>query len=370
MAVDAPMANAMRLRNQLQTVYKLDPLRNEVCIQNVQTKLNYQTQAVYKKAKEKILHFCSAFPNLKTFQRFTASESANITSFCCTPSPKQRRSNDCQVTVSQFLNSLSLLCIDLYLEELTLWGTRSSLERHLVLYSALHPCYSPLQKDLKKLHDTTDKMNAPCHMMTSTWGLPNVCKSCIVKYLQTSKYCPMCNIKIHETQPLLNLKLDRVMQDIVYKLVPGLQESEEKRIREFYQSRGLDRIIQPVNEAMTPDLASSPYTTFDYSKAHYYRYDEQVSLCLERHGSSLGKEKGKMVLQQKYVRCSVRAEIRHLRRVLCHRINVLDQQQVQILFDNEPLPEHMTMKQLWLLRWYGKPTPMVLQYSVKEKRGR
>lgn len=55
---------------------------------------------------------------------------------------------------------------------------------------------------------------------------PAVCKSCIVKYLQTSKYCPMCNIKIHETQPLLNLKLDRVMQDIVYKLVPGLQDSE------------------------------------------------------------------------------------------------------------------------------------------------
>lgn len=39
----------------------------------------------------------------------------------------------------------------------------------------------------------------------------------------------MCNTKIHETQPLLNLKLDRVMQDIVYKLVPGLQESEWPR---------------------------------------------------------------------------------------------------------------------------------------------
>lgn len=46
-----------------------------------------------------------------------------------------------------------------------------------------------------------------------------------MKYLQTSKYCPMCNTKIHETQPLLNLKLNRVMQDIVYKLVPGLQHS-------------------------------------------------------------------------------------------------------------------------------------------------
>lgn len=41
----------------------------------------------------------------------------------------------------------------------------------------------------------------------------------------------MCNIKIHETQPLLNLKLDRVMQDIVYKLVPGLQESTSSYIR-------------------------------------------------------------------------------------------------------------------------------------------
>ncbi|XP_032891751.1 polycomb group RING finger protein 1 isoform X2 [Amblyraja radiata] len=237
MAVDAPMANAMRLRNQLQTVYKLDPLRNE---EEVKVKI--------KDLNEHIVCY---------------------------------------------------LCAGYFIDATTI-----------------------------------------------TECLHTFCKSCIVKYLQTSKYCPMCNIKIHETQPLLNLKLDRVMQDIVFKLVPGLQET------------------------MTPDLASSPYTTFDHSKAHYYRYDEQVSLCLERHGSPLGKEKGKVVLPQKYVRCSVRAEIRHLRRVLCHRINVLDQQQVQILFDNEPLPEHMTMKQLWLSKWYGKPTPMVLQYSVREKRGR
>ena len=54
----------------------------------------------------------------------------------------------------------------------------------------------------------------------------SVCKTCIVKYLQSSKFCPQCNIKIHETQPLMNLKPDRVMQDIVYKLVPNLFESK------------------------------------------------------------------------------------------------------------------------------------------------
>uniref|UniRef100_A0A8D1L7N1 RAWUL domain-containing protein n=1 Tax=Sus scrofa TaxID=9823 RepID=A0A8D1L7N1_PIG len=106
----------------------------------------------------------------------------------------------------------------------------------------------------------------------------------------------MCNIKIHETQPLLNLKLDRVMQDIVYKLVPGLQDNEEKRIREFYQ-----------------------------------------------------------------------AEVRYFQKVICHRL-MLSPQHVQLLFDNEVLPDHMTMKQIWLSRWFGKPSPLLLQYSVKEKR--
>ncbi|XP_035272516.1 polycomb group RING finger protein 1-like isoform X3 [Anguilla anguilla] len=136
---------------------------------------------------------------------------------------------------------------------------------------------------------------------TITECLHTFCKSCIVKYLQTSKYCPMCNIKIHETQPLLNLKLDRVMQDIVYKLVPGLQESEDRRIKEFYQSRGLERIIQPPNEDAVPDVAGLPYTSFDHSKAHFYRYDEQVSLCLERQSASSslssGKDKNKSVQQ-------------------------------------------------------------------------
>uniref|UniRef100_A0A8P4GIU6 Polycomb group RING finger protein 1 n=1 Tax=Dicentrarchus labrax TaxID=13489 RepID=A0A8P4GIU6_DICLA len=205
---------------------------------------------------------------------------------------------------------------------------------------------------------------------TITECLHTFCKSCIVKYLQTSKYCPMCNIKIHETQPLLNLKLDRVMQDIVYKLVPGLQESEDKRIKEFYQSRGLERVIQPAGDDAVPDATGLPYTSFDHSKAHFYRYDEQVSLCLERLSSSLaGKDKTKLTLQQKFVRCSVRAEVRHLRKVLCHRLNV-EKHQVQMLFNNESLPDHMTMKRLWLSHWFGKAQPLVLHYTIKDKRTR
>ncbi|XP_074721085.1 polycomb group RING finger protein 1 isoform X1 [Strix uralensis] len=267
---------------------------------------------------------------------------------------------------------------------------------------------------------------------TITECLHTFCKSCIVKYLQTSKYCPMCNTKIHETQPLLNLKLDRVMQDIVYKLVPGLQESEEKRIREFYQSRGLDRVTQPSSEAPSITPAPTISATTSTSRSVWRsrggccrRAGEKggargchwalaapalcpvppnsVNRCrggsrccgsaasassvpgVRRGGTAGGppapelsgcpfsslrsssKDKGKAVLQQKYVRCSVRAQIRHLRRVLCHRLG-LPLQHVQILFNNEALPDHMTMKQLWLSRWFGKPAPLLLHYSIKDKR--
>ena len=47
---------------------------------------------------------------------------------------------------------------------------------------------------------------------TITECLHTFCKSCIVKYLQTSKFCPNCNSKIHETQPLINLRSDRTLQ--------------------------------------------------------------------------------------------------------------------------------------------------------------
>lgn len=54
----------------------------------------------------------------------------------------------------------------------------------------------------------------------------SVCKSCIVRYLETNKYCPICDVQVHKTKPLLNIRQDQTLQDIVYKLVPGLYQSK------------------------------------------------------------------------------------------------------------------------------------------------
>ncbi|NXT29905.1 PCGF3 protein, partial [Syrrhaptes paradoxus] len=61
---------------------------------------------------------------------------------------------------------------------------------------------------------------------TVTECLHTFCRSCLVKYLEENNTCPTCRIVIHQSHPLQYIGHDRTMQDIVYKLVPGLQEGK------------------------------------------------------------------------------------------------------------------------------------------------
>merc|ERR1719394_74065 len=64
--------------------------------------------------------------------------------------------------------------------------------------------------------------------------LHSFCKSCIVKHVESSKTCPICGIQIHKTKPLLSLRADKALQDIVYKVVPGLYRTEMQNRMKFY----------------------------------------------------------------------------------------------------------------------------------------
>ena len=64
--------------------------------------------------------------------------------------------------------------------------------------------------------------------------LHTFCKTCIVRYLSTSSFCPICDVQVHKTRPLLSLREDRTLQDVVYKLVPGLHQTETHRRHHFY----------------------------------------------------------------------------------------------------------------------------------------
>ncbi|KAL3068529.1 hypothetical protein niasHT_030820 [Heterodera trifolii] len=63
--------------------------------------------------------------------------------------------------------------------------------------------------------------------------LHTFCKSCLLKYFEDNNDCPKCHNQIHQSHPSHYVAFDRTMQDIVYKLVPGMQAEEQRRREQF-----------------------------------------------------------------------------------------------------------------------------------------
>lgn len=63
------------------------------------------------------------------------------------------------------------------------------------------------------------------------------CRPCAVKFIREKLRCPECNLEIKDKRFLNRLKTDVTLQNIVYKLVPGLYEKEMARRRKFYAAR-------------------------------------------------------------------------------------------------------------------------------------
>lgn len=212
---------------------------------------------------------------------------------------------------------------------------------------------------------------------TITECLHTFCKSCIVKYFQTSKNCPMCSLQIHETQPLFNLRLDRTMQDIVAKVVPGILEAEDKRRREFYALRGMavGKPAQDENENEKPTRET--VVKRDYSETkNLYREDEQVLLCVERYEESPEENEEETdnnlpattvgTLSKKYIRCSARMMVAQLQKLLRMKLNIPHEKEVEIVCNEHVIHPFRTMKFIWISEWLGKAPPMVLHYRVHD----
>lgn len=147
---------------------------------------------------------------------------------------------------------------------------------------------------------------------TITECLHTFCKCCIVKHFCYSIRCPTCGIVVHQTQPLYNIRPDRQLQDIVYKMVPFLEDFEREQMCKFYKERGLEvpkpasvslpLAVGPVKKQKNQNLSPSVFTIPP---------ELDVSLLLEFVGAEEGIGCYKP-LDRPYVQVSGRATIRHV----------------------------------------------------------
>lgn len=167
----------------------------------------------------------------------------------------------------------------------------------------------------------------------------------------------MCNVKVHETQPLLNLKIDRTLQDIVYKVVPGLWDNEMKRRQEFEKMRGLKRDDDESADGLM-EAAN------EYSNSHYFMHDELIHICLQpcENGSNFN---GPKFPTQKFVRCSVRAQVFHLKKLIKRMWPYVSGSEVTIMCDGNAIPDNNCLKRIWLSHGKEVDPPLKLQFLVK-----
>uniref|UniRef100_A0A0A9W5V3 Polycomb complex protein BMI-1 n=1 Tax=Lygus hesperus TaxID=30085 RepID=A0A0A9W5V3_LYGHE len=180
--------------------------------------------------------------------------------------------------------------------------------------------------------------------------LHSFCKTCIVKYLHTNKYCPICDVQVHKTSPLLNIRSDKTLQNIVYKLVPSLFKSEMDRRVEFYRQHPEHLPAFPEERGEIAD--NTPILL----------PDEVLIICLEYLCDKPPAEP----VPKRFLHCPAEMSLGHLIKLIRGKFNLLSSHQVNILFKDDLLPEYLTIMEVAYTYQCRRKTPIHLYYRILE----
>ncbi|KAM9769466.1 LOW QUALITY PROTEIN: polycomb group RING finger protein 2-like [Menidia menidia] len=187
--------------------------------------------------------------------------------------------------------------------------------------------------------------------------LHSFCKTCIVAFLETNKFCPRCDVQVHKTCPQLSIRADKTLQDIVYKLVPGLFKDEMKRRRDFYAE---NRVLEPGEVVETFNIAE----------------DEIISLSIQFYERNKSNERPRPELEgdksngKRFLQCPAAMSVMHLAKFLRSKMDIPNNYRVEVLYGDEPLKDYYTLMDIAYFYEWRRTGPIPLQYLVKPTRKR
>ncbi|EPY87177.1 polycomb group RING finger protein 2 [Camelus ferus] len=183
--------------------------------------------------------------------------------------------------------------------------------------------------------------------------LHSFCKTCIVRYLETNKYCPMCDVQVHKTRPLLSVRSDKTLQDIVYKLVPGLFKvpngSNEDRGEVLEQEKGT---------LSDDEIVSLSIEFYEGGRQVWDR--EEKKGPLENGDGDKEKQTG-----VRFLRCPAAMTVMHLAKFLRNKMDVPSKYKVEVLYEDEPLKEYYTLMDIAYIYPWRRNGPLPLKYRVQ-----
>ncbi|XP_050512418.1 polycomb group protein Psc-like [Diabrotica virgifera virgifera] len=202
--------------------------------------------------------------------------------------------------------------------------------------------------------------------------LHSFCRSCIIKFLQDNSYCPICEVIINKAKP--NLKLDKTLQDIVYKLVPELFLREMTRRKQYYQEypQIAARVSPEERGEDTERTIFNPQDCISLSM-EYVSADSApgaIKLPVTRNGldkaDQLSLEESQ-ALMKRYLQCPGMCRVDVLKKFVRNKYNVdTSQFYIDILYKRVPLPDHYTLIDIAYIYSWKRNEPMKFFFRITE----
>ncbi|XP_041117083.1 polycomb group RING finger protein 5-B-like isoform X1 [Polyodon spathula] len=220
---------------------------------------------------------------------------------------------------------------------------------------------------------------------TVTECLHTFCKRCIVQHFEDSNDCPKCGIQVHETNPLEMLRLDNTLEEIIFKLVPGLREKEQQQEIEFWRkTKSRENGGDDTPRAKRARMDDEDEEDGDHD---HHRSDPQIAICLDclRNSSQSAENivKSEFLpnlektilfqfplqgLMKKFIRCSSRVTVGTIKKFLSLKLKLPTSYELDVLCNGEIMGKDHTMEFIYMTRWRlrGESSyPMVLQYRPR-----
>lgn len=202
--------------------------------------------------------------------------------------------------------------------------------------------------------------------------LHSFCKTCIVRYLDVHKMCPVCDVQVHKARPLQNIRSDQTLQDIVYKLVPGLFKNEMRRRREFYAS------LPPSERMSSWPTSSEGRGDVRGVERLIFNPEDLISISLEYTARDvlpirpllLGPQPEAQETQppgsRRYLLCPGGFTVGHLKKFLRAKFGLAKNHQVDVMYMHDHLLDEYSLVDLAYIYSWRRNGPMRLLYRFPE----
>ncbi|VDM97695.1 unnamed protein product [Thelazia callipaeda] len=201
---------------------------------------------------------------------------------------------------------------------------------------------------------------------TVTDCLHTFCKSCLLKHFENvNNCCPKCSNLIHQSHPSHYVSFDRTMQELVYKLVPGMQTREEESHIAFLRTTKTEQsengsLKLEFDENMDESSLEMRECSGDPMSKHH-RSDEQVAveLCTDKLSKFAD-------IDMPYLRLSEMATVNTIKRYLAVTLfgDISQYNDLDIFCNNELMGRDYSLKFIEKTRCRNKPkdTPIKLLF--------